>query len=180
MTVDDLVAFVRDRDRDRWAVFAQQGSEPDDDDVRRLEQRVGFGLPDDFRELLVHPLGGLVLEASEQLWPPAQPFDVGPAWTFLRGLFVPSLSPDAPDWLSLERVLDERLDGRPGLVPCLRVMGDADTYCIDATGRLVRWRHDDPDEPLPVGGGFYDLLLAEIAELDQRIDRMVARRAGEG
>jgi hypothetical protein len=173
VSIESLVAFVTDRDRERFDLFAQQGSEPSEVDVAELEAKVGFRLPDDVRTLLLHPLGGLYVEASESVWPRAQAFDVGPFWTFLRGVQVYGLSPEAPDFLDMEVAHDALVsDGVEGLVPVLKVLGDPDLYCVGADGRIVRWHHDDPDaEPEPVGLDLLALLLREIAELDARIDR---------
>ena len=173
MSIEALVAFVRERDRERYDVFAQQGSEPTEDDVAAFEAHVGFRLPDHVRDLLLHPLGGLYVEASESLWPHARELDVGPFWTFLRGVQAYSLSPEAPDFLSMRVAHDElAAAGTDGLVPVLRVLGDPDRHCVDADGRIVLWRHDDPDaEPEPVGLGLPALLLREIDELDARIER---------
>ncbi|WP_139977835.1 SMI1/KNR4 family protein [Nocardioides litoris] len=180
MSIDALLTFVRERDRTRYDVFAQQGAEPTEADVGAFERHVGFAFTPDVRELLLHSLGGLFVEASEAVWPRAVELEVGPSWTFLRGVQVFSLSPEAPDFLDMRRALDAlRREGVEGLVPVLRVLGDADRWCVDAHGRVVLWRHDEPDAPPePAGVGLTDLLVRELAELDARVERRLALGRG--
>jgi hypothetical protein len=65
-----------------------------------------------------------------------------------------------------------RLKDGAGLtaLPVLRVVGDANLFCVDAGGSLVRFDHE-LGELEPLDGGFFDLLEREIADLRQRTER---------
>jgi hypothetical protein len=170
MAIADIEQYFRSWDRESYEVVAQQGSEPTAEDLEEFEGEVGFRLPDEFREFALHPLGGLYMQVKETIWPAPREFDVGPFWTFLRGLMVYGLSSEAPDWLQLRpawRELGE--SGGGGLVPFLKLLGDADPYCFTPEGRIAIWRHETPDEPEPVDGAtFSEVLMKEIRELDER------------
>ena len=59
--------------------------------------------------------------------------------------------------------------------PVLRVVGDADLYCVNPEGQLVQYRHET-NELEPVGLTFWELFEREIAELRGRKDK---KKAGE-
>jgi hypothetical protein len=56
-----------------------------------------------------------------------------------------------------------------GLVaaPVLKIVGDANVYCVDPEGRLVRFDHDENNLE-PVALDFWHLLEREIVELHAR------------
>lgn len=164
--------WVRNRDRKAYTVVAQQGAEPTLDDVAVFEKQIGFDFPDDFRRYLVHPLGGLVVEVVEDLWPRPKQWEVGPAWSFRFGLYAYSLSPEAPEWVSMQAAWNDMcVDGYPQYLPVLRIASDADRYCLTKKGNLVIWRHETPGEPDSFDGDFFAALAYELAELDARKDR---------
>ena len=166
--------WVRNRDRHAYTVVAQQGAEPTVDDVATFEKAIGFEFSDEFRDYLVHPLGGLVVEVVEKLWPRPKEFDVGPAWSFCFGLYAYSLSPEAPEWLSMQKAWDGmRVKGYPQYLPVLRLAGDADRYCLTKSGDLVIWRHETPDTPDAFDGDFLDALTYELTELEGRKNRKI-------
>ncbi len=174
MTISDIEAFVRDRDRERYDLFAQQGNEPSTADVNAFEQLIGFPLPEEFRDFAIHPLGGLYVEAKEEIWPLAKPYDVGPFWSFLRGVMVYSLSEEAPEWLQMRTAWAEMKEaGYSQLVPFLQILGDADPYCFTKDQQIVIWRHEEPDDLEPVDMGFSEAVLHEIAELEDRVERKI-------
>ena len=172
MSISDIKAFVKDCDRGRYNLFAQQGNEPSMADVKTFETLACVALPEDFREFAVHPFGGLYVEAKKEVWPPAKPFDVGPFWSFLRGVMVYSLSVQAPEWLQMRTAWREMKEaGYAELVPFLKILGDADPYCFTKNGGIVIWRHEEPDDPEPIDMTFSEVVLYELAELDGRVAR---------
>jgi hypothetical protein len=68
-----------------------------------------------------------------------------------------------------------KADGFGDLVPFLQLVGDADKYCFDSGGRIIRWSHEEPEnreqEPKP----FSELLTREIQELEERKNRKLAQ-----
>ena len=174
MSVGGIEEFVRHCDREKYDLFAQQGNEPTIEDVSAFEKRASLSLPQEFREFAIHPLGGLYVEAKEEIWPPAKAYDVGPFWSFLRGVMVYSLSAEAPEWLQLEHAWNEMKEaGYPEFVPFLKILGDADPYCFTRNGGIVIWCHEEPDTPEPVDMSFSEAVLHEIAELEDRVERKI-------
>jgi len=177
MSLKDVYDYFRSYDRKIYTVVACQGSEPTDADVAAFEREIGFRLPAEFREFTMSSLGGLYMEAREDIWPRAKEFEIGPFWSFLRGLEVFGIAADIPDWLDIRiQAREFREAGVDDLVPFLRIVSDSDPYCFDAAGRIVRWHHEEPErreaEPLT----FPDLLMREIRELGKRVAQ---KRRGE-
>jgi hypothetical protein len=57
-------------------------------EIKAFEKKIGFTLPEDFREFSMSPLGSLLIEVKEDIWPRGKAFDVGPFWSFLYGLYT--------------------------------------------------------------------------------------------
>src|SRR6185295_4554602 len=96
-------------------------------DVAAFEARIGFRLPEEFREFAIHPLGGVYMEVKEEIWPRPKDYDLGPFWSFLYGFYVYSLSKKAPDFLQMEQAWQRMCEeGSPHLVPFLKIVGNAD------------------------------------------------------
>jgi hypothetical protein len=168
MALEDVYRYFRSWDRASFEVFACRGHEPTEAD----EAEVGFRLPDEFRELTLSSLGGLYMAVREELWPRPQAGQVGPAWSFAYGLKVFGIAADIPDWLDIRVQYREfRAEGFADLVPFLQVECDADRYCFDRAGNIVRWEHDEPELREQVASSFAELLLAEIHALEARRDR---------
>jgi hypothetical protein len=169
MPLGNIYNYFRSYDKTSYAVFAQQGAEPNETDIAGFESRIGFRLPDEFREFAVHPLGGLYMEVKAELWPRLQPGQVGPFWTFLYGMMVYSLSKKAPDWLQMSHGWTRMVqDGYPRLVPFLKIRGDADPYCFTPDQRIVIWRHETPTESESVSESFSEVVMREIRALEER------------
>ena len=173
MPLDEVFNYFRHYDKQSFLVVACMGNEPSEADVAAFEARAGFRLPDEFREFTLSPLGGLYMEVREALWPRPKEYDVGPFWSFLYGLCVFGIAKGIPDWLDLRHRLEEfRAEGGgDDLVPFLKLIGDADRYCFDAPGRIIRWSHEDPDAREVVPISFGELLMREVRELEGRKDR---------
>ncbi len=174
MALDDVYRYFHRWDRKSFEVVACQGNEPTEADVAAFEAAVGFRLPDEFREFTMSPPGGLYMAVREELWPRPRAFQVGPAWSFAYGLKVFGIAADIPDWLDIRvqyREFSE--EGFPELVPFLQLECDADRYCFDREGRIIKWDHEQPELREPLGSSFSELLLEEIHELEVRRDRKV-------
>jgi hypothetical protein len=174
MALESVYDYFRAWDRESFEVFACQGNEPSEADVASFEEAVGFRLPEEFREFTMSPLGGLYMAVREELWPRPEAYQVGPAWSFAYGLKVFGIADGIPDWLDIrEQYRELSAEGYPELVPFLQIECDADRYCFDRAGRIVKWDHEQPAELEPMSSGFSELLLAEIRELEHRRDRKV-------
>lgn len=163
-------AWFRQYDKERYWVVAAGKQAPDEAAIAAFEETIGFRLPAAFRQFTRSSLGGLYMEVRETLWPRAKPFAVGPFWSFRYGLKVFGISAEIPEWLDL-RVQFAELAHPDGLVPFLQVVGDADMWCFTPAGTIVRWSHEGGVPPEPQAGSFSDLLVAEIGELEQRLER---------
>jgi hypothetical protein len=172
MALDEVYRYFRDWDRESFEVVACQGNEPTESDVAEFEAVVGFRLPDEFREFTMSPLGGLYMAVREELWPRPRAFQVGPAWSFAYGLKVFGIAADIPEWLDIrEQYREMSAEGYADLVPFLQLKCNADRYCFNRAGRIIKWDHEEPDEREELAFSFSDVLLTEIRELEIRRDR---------
>lgn len=175
MALNDIYEYFRNWDKESFDIFAQQGDEPTAEDLATFEKDIGFNLPDEFREFVVHPLGGLYMEVKEEIWPRPKAFDVAPLWTFAYGFRVYSLSSAAPDWLSIRLAVRELRDADvPELVPFLKLMSLTERYCFTPDQKIVLWVRDG--DPQPVTETFSELVMKEINALIERKDKKLAER----
>ncbi|VFR72573.1 hypothetical protein ISE1_2002 [plant metagenome] len=141
------------------------------------EQKLGFKLSGEFREISLSKLGGVLVSAREDVWPQAKAFDVGPAWTFWRGVMVFGLAPDVPDWLNLECMLDRvrEEDAPADFAPVLKIEGDGHFfgYRPDHTLAVFNGYDIEPDE----AGSFTELYRREINALLERLEDMKTLQA---
>jgi hypothetical protein len=126
-------------------------------------------------ELATHICGrfhGIYIEVKEDIWPRPKAFDVGPFWSFLYAIHTFTSAPESPDWMRLD-VAARWFQQRTDLIaaPVLRIVGDADLFCVDAEARLVRHNHEANELEL-VDGNFWNLFEQEIAALYSRKVRM--------
>jgi hypothetical protein len=171
----DQTKEILDRhlDKDFFCAVSDQGA-PSSAELERLAAKHGCRLPSDFLAHSTGKFAGIYIEVKEAIWPRPNELDVGPFWSFLYAVFVYSASPDAPDWMNMEKRAEEfqAATGR-SLIPCLEIVGDADIYLFDASGQIVRWDHET-DELEAFDGSFFELLDHEVGELRQRKDQRVA------
>ena len=140
MALDEVFRYFRQYDTRTLEAVSCMGNQPSETDVLEFESEAGFRLPDEFREFTKSPLGGLFMQVREKYWPRPKPHEVRPFWSFQYGLRVYGIARGIPDWLDIRveyRVF--RQAGFGELVPFLQVVGDADKYCFDADGRIIRW-----------------------------------------
>jgi hypothetical protein len=117
---------------------------------------------------------GLFVEAKERVWPRPEEYDVGPFWTFLYGFHTYTSAPESSDWMRLDMAAKIfQADSGLAAAPVLRVVGDADLYCVDGKGDIVRFDHET-NELKPVKMTFWQVLEHETSELRKRKDQKVA------
>jgi hypothetical protein len=152
-------------------VFFSTAAPPTEHDLREFEAFVGYRLPADFRELHKTKHGSFYVEAKESIRARHKEGDVAPFWSFLYGFYIMSLSSDAPDWMNIVRWTEEfRKESGTDLTPFLRIVGDADVYCFNHSGDIVRWDHELA-EAKPVRMSFAEVVRFELKELVARKNR---------
>ena len=162
-------------DGDHFEVVAAPA--PDAEAIASLEAAAGFPLPAAFAAFCQRT-NGLCVMAREEAWPHAKEFEVGPAWTFWRGLVLLGIdAPELPEWASIsaqQRQLAEA--GLSGILPVLKIVGDGSRiWGVDQAGTVVVI--DDLTEPEPLDGDLTDLYAEQIADLMQRQQDMAQRLA---
>lgn len=92
-------------------------------------------------ELVAHLCGrfpGIYVEVKEELWPRPKLGDVGEFWSFLYAIHTYTSAPESLHWMRLDAAAESfQLDTGFVAAPILKVVGDADLYCVDAEGHLV-------------------------------------------
>ena len=169
MPIEDFWGYFRARDQSIYEVFACGADAPSEADVAAFESEIGFRLETEFRAFMMSAIGGMCYVVNEEHWPRPKPYDVAPFWTFCYGVIVPGISKDIPGQLSV-RELHKTLvaAGTTDLVPCLKVVGDPSMYCMDRSGKIVFWHHDDLEHRDAVDLTFSELLMQEVNELEER------------
>ena len=127
-------------------------------------------LPDDYLAHVTGEFAGIWVEAKEKVWRRPKEFEIGPFWSFLYGIHTFSPVADSEDWM--------RIDGDhkypKGALPILKVIGDADVYCV-LKGKIVRFNHET-NELKPEKIDFWTLFERELAELKARKERKLAEK----
>lgn len=136
--------------------------------IQEIGAQYGVRYP---REFCAHVLGrfpGILFAVNESVWPRPKPLDVGPFWSFLYAFYTYTSAPESEEWMRLD-VAAQSFQEQSGLkaAPILKVIGDADVYCVDATGAIVQYNHE-LNELTPVELDFWGLLDQEAAELKAR------------
>lgn len=175
MSLEKVYDYFRNYDKNTYQVTACMDSRPSEEDIQAFEKRRGIALPEDFREFTKSPLGGLFMEVREEIWPAAKPFDVGPFWSFCRGIIVYGIARGIPDFLDIRKKTKElHADGFTDYIPFLSVIGNGDeVFCFDREGKIVLLDCYMTGEAAPVEGDFARCLLGQIAELEERKNRKI-------
>lgn len=150
-----------------YHLVAARENAPSKEEVKALAADYGVILPKSYIAHATGFYGSPYLEVKEDIWPRPQLFDVGPFWSFLYGLFVYAFSEEAPDWMNTRVATEEFRSKGHEVMPILKIVGDADIYCLNSKGTIQRYRHEE-DIFEPYDGGFFDLLREEVLELEQR------------
>ncbi len=157
-----------------FSVFACGNDAPSESVLQDFEREIGFQLPQDFRAFSISPLGGICVEAKQEIWPRAKEYAVGPFWSFLYGVFVFGLARGIPEWMDIRiQTTLFRENTKTSLVPFLKIVGDANVYCFEQHGSVCRWDHE-LGRAQPIALNFGEVFAQEIAELRKRKDRKKA------
>lgn len=128
-------------------------------------------------EFVAHVCGtfpGLYVEVKEELWPRPEAYDVGPFWSFLYAFHTYTSAPAGDDWMRLDAAAQSfQRDTGHRVAPILRIVGNANLYCVNADGAIVRFDHET-DELEPVAMDFWRLLEHETSELRARKDQKIS------
>lgn len=154
---------------DAFAVMA--ASPASADAIEEVAERVGFGVPEGFARFSART-NGLCVVARSEVWPEAELYSVGPAWTFWRGVTLLGFeTSDLPDWASVGHALDEMLDmGIEDLMPFMKVLGDGDRlWAIDAFGGVVLVSDGEIE---PLGMSLTEAYAQQINELVARAQQI--------
>jgi hypothetical protein len=167
----------------RVSPMAKNKSTPDD--IKEIEKALKVKFPEEYVAHLLadgaEVLGerGIYIEVKEAIWPRPQLYDVGPAWTFLYGLYTFTPSKSSEDWMRLEIAGKEFIE-ETGIkaVPILKIIGDADLYCADANGKIVKYNHEE-NTAEETEMDFWELLEKELGELKNRKEEMIKENRKE-
>ena len=152
---------------------------PSVDVVRAFAAEAGVVFPEDYVAFATSTLSGMDLTVKEEVWPAPTEFEVGEAWTFMRGLTLYGLAEGTPDWIDQRRATEglssyvDNLAEEP-LVPFLKIYSNPNVWCFTRTGSIVRlW--PGASEPEEIEESFYDVVRAEITNLHERKRRKLGR-----
>lgn len=140
--------------------------------VEEVARELGVTFPPDYIAHLTGRFPGVYVEAKPEIWPRAKMFDVAPFWSFLYGVHTFTASRDSEPWMRLSHVGAEfQKDTGLKAAPILKVVGDADVYCVDADGVISRYAHETNELGPVEFTTFTALFDHEIQELRARTDR---------
>lgn len=168
---DQTEAILRRHLDHDFTVFPMADTPVSQQQIETIAARFGVKYPP---ELIGHICGrfpGLYVEVKEEIWPRPRAGDVGPFWSFLYALHTYTSAPASTDWMRLDHAV-ESFQRQTGLAaaPILRIVGDADLYCVDKNGTILQFRHEENSlEAVPLD--FWQLFDREVSELRKRKDR---------
>ncbi|EKT56448.1 hypothetical protein [Providencia rettgeri] len=141
---------------------------PTDKAIANLATSTGIALPKDFLAFS-QKTNALCIMAREELWPEAKLFDVGPAWTFHRGLVILGIeAEDLPEWANIQNAYESLVElyELTDVLPLLKIMGDGNHYWgVKQDGTFVEVFDG---ETTTLECSFIDTYATEIKELIQR------------
>lgn len=138
------------------------------DRVQEVASKLGVSLPPDLVAHLSGQFPGIYVAVKEEVWPRPKAWDVGPSWSFLYAIHTYTVAPDSEDWMRLD-FAGRKFREETGLdaVPVLRVVGDANLYCVTPGGEFVLFDHA-LGRLEPVAGTFFQIFEREVAALAER------------
>jgi hypothetical protein len=172
--VDETVAILdRHLDGDFMA-FPMAESRTSREQIEKIGREHGVRYPDEFVAHVCGRFPGLYVEVKEEVWPRPEAYSVGPFWSFLYAFHTFTSAPESEEWMRLDFAAQTfQANSSLAAAPVLRVVGDANLYCVNAGGEIVRFDHET-NELEPVNMTFWQLLDHEVAALRSRKDRKVA------
>jgi hypothetical protein len=148
-------------------------------DIAEIEKTLEIKFPEEY---IAHLLGesaevlgerGLYIEVKEEVWPRAKQYDVGPFWSFLYGIHTFTASKESADWMRLENVGRQFIeDTGIKAVPILKIIGDANLYCTNETGKIFQYDHEQ-NTIEEAEMNFWELFEKELKELKERKERKI-------
>lgn len=158
------------------AIRAQAAS---DSDIAAVEASTGIQLPDYIRGFVNSEgnCNGLATFAREEVWPAPKEFEIGPAWTFYRGVTLLGVPvSDLPDWASIPCAYEQLVDfGVSDILPLIKVWGDGGRlWGVNASGSTVLVLDG---EVTVLDVAISDVYAEQITELAQRQKNMAERLA---
>ena len=161
-----------------YFMVSSQGLAPTEPALHAVARDLGCELPDEFIVHSTNKYGGLYVEVKEELWPRPEEFDVGPFWSFLYGLYTLNIADGIPDFMNLQANAREfQNDTEHKVIPFLKIIGDANVYCFDQRGVIVRWDHE-LNELEKEDKSFFEVLDLELGELATRKDQKLSQKDG--
>ena len=152
---------------DDYYIVAAGDDAPSKQRVLDVSKSVGVILPSDYLLHAVGRMGGLYIEVRDEIWPKPKEFDVGPFWSFCYGIYSFAYSEEAPDWLRIDTAINHEYYLGKNVLPVLKVCGDADVYCLNSKGKMVRYDHET-GEFNNIEMTFIEALKYELEELSLR------------
>lgn len=172
--LERLKDILRGLDQASYRVMASGASAFNESRMEEFERALGCALPDDFRSFTMSSLGGLYVEAREDVWRRPRA-NARPSWKDQFGLKVFGLAAPIPEWLDLREEILALPEEDADLIPFMARVGLAERYCFDLDHRIVRRFSDGRREMLQVTFG--ELLERELSELQQRLQQARAQAA---
>ena len=175
MSLKRVYEYFRNYDKNTYHVVSCMGNQPSERDIKKFEDQYKIKLPADFREFTMSPLGGLFMDVREEIWPQAKAFEVGPFWSFCRGIIVYGIAKGIPDFLDI-RVRTKKLheDGFTDFIPFLSVIGNNDEiFCFFKDNGVVLLDYYTTGEAIPIEEDFSECLMQQIEELEERKDMKI-------
>ena len=169
---DRTMEFVKEFDEnDDFMVYPMAPERCTAEDVKEVETALGIKLPEEYKAHILGEIeGGVLVEADESIG--FRKRGGGAAWMFYSGLHTFSPSKESEDWMRIEVVGKEFIE-KTGLkaVPILKIICDADVYCVDDSGKIVRYNHEG-NTLTQINMNFWELLDCELKALNERKEMM--------
>jgi hypothetical protein len=154
-----------------FCVFPMSDSQQPVSQIEAIGHHLEINYPLEFQTHVSGRFPGIFVEVKEEIWPRPKMYAVGPFWSFLYALHT--FTPDfvSEPWMRLDSAAAKfREDTGFHAAPVLKIVGDADVYCVDSRGKLVQFNHET-QELKSVELSFWELFEREIRELRVRKDR---------
>ena len=169
---DRTMEFIKEFDEDDdFMVYPMAPEICTEEDVKDVEAALGIKFPDEYKaHILGEVAGGIQVEAEENVG--FRKRGGGAAWMFFSGIHTFSPSKESEEWERLEIVGKEFME-KTGLkaVPVLKVLCDADVYCVDENGKLVKFSHEEYTLT-EINMNFWELLDMELKALKDRKEKI--------
>ncbi|MGN5108358.1 hypothetical protein ACTG18_08835 [Aeromonas hydrophila] len=159
---------------DDYYIVAAGDQAPTKNEVINLGEKYGVNFPEDYISHAMGDLGGFFIEVKEELWPYAEELSVAPFWEFLRGVYSYSYSEDAPEWMKISIAAEQFKDQGHKVIPVFKVWADANVYCYNEEGRLVKYLHEENTFER-VDKTWFELIEHELNELAERKNRKLKK-----